>query len=183
MNWIQTHTGRAFPINPFDPDTIHIDDIAHALSHVNRYNGHTPVPYSVAQHSVLVARRVRDLGGSYVTQLAALLHDASEAYLGDMVKPLKDLIPAFRTLEEELQALIYRKFLPVGSHADHALITRADLEMLATEAAHFFPAEKRPRDWALPYPAFPMTGLDWMWWPNDARAAFMITFDHLRWRA
>lgn len=83
-DWMETFTGRKF--YPFDPkaEDIAMRDIAHALSMICRFNGHTKFHYSVAQHSVLVAQNV-----SKPMKLRALLHDAAEAYIGDMVRPMK----------------------------------------------------------------------------------------------
>lgn len=71
------------------PDTVDIEDIAAHLSKINRFNGATREPYSVAQHSVLVARILALAGHDAATQLWGLLHDAHEAYLGDMATPVQ----------------------------------------------------------------------------------------------
>lgn len=84
--FIITHTGRVFPYDDVSPENICIEDIAHSLSHLCRYTGHTNMFYSVAQHSLLVAEKVV---GSPEAKLAALLHDAAEAYTNDLSSPLK----------------------------------------------------------------------------------------------
>jgi hypothetical protein len=102
-------------VNPLalTPKDIDIRDIAHALALINRFVGHTPKPVSVAQHSVYVSRLVEvDLGIDHPVTLQALLHDASEAYLGDVSKWVK-ATPAFesyRDIEDRTQRMIYRKF-------------------------------------------------------------------------
>ena len=73
-----------------------IGEIAHSLAIQARYLGHTPLPYSVAQHSVLVSRKVPEHHA-----LWGLLHDAAEAYIGDMPRPLKKLFPEFKALENK----------------------------------------------------------------------------------
>lgn len=103
---ITTYTGRV--VNPLDlrAEDITIDDIAHALACVNRFGGHLDRPLSVAQHSVHVSRMCNGAA------LRGLLHDASEAYLGDVTKWLKET-PAFavyREAEARAQAVIYAKF-------------------------------------------------------------------------
>ncbi len=104
-SWIQTYTKRRFdPINP-DPEQIDIRDIAHALSLVNRFGGHTEYAYSVAQHSVIVARNV-----PRPDALWGLLHDASEAYLADICRPVKPFIQGYKEAEEKLMRAIAERF-------------------------------------------------------------------------
>src|SRR3954471_8611075 len=98
-------------VNPFDPDPEQLDagDIAQALSNQCRFGGHSRVFYSVAQHSAIVSDLVRDRGGSTTDVLAALLHDAGEAYLVDLPHPLKhrsELGPPYRRAEGLLEAAI-----------------------------------------------------------------------------
>ena len=85
--WIPTFIGHQF--HPYDPrpDEVDIADIAHALANLCRFNGHTSDFFSVAQHSVLVSEKASDC-----LKLPALLHDAAEAYIGDMSGPLKDFV-------------------------------------------------------------------------------------------
>src|SRR5438552_3035736 len=109
-DWIQTFTGKKFfPLEP-NADDICIEDIAHSLSMQCRFNGHSKQFYSVAQHSVLIASW---WFGDY-PKLAkyALLHDASEAYLSDIPRPLKQLpeFEFYKKAEQLLQDLIYAKF-------------------------------------------------------------------------
>jgi len=94
MTWILTRTGRRFDLLAPKADQVSTLDIAHALSQLCRFNGHTSRHYSVAQHSLLVASIV-----PAEHQLAALLHDATEAYVGDMTRPLKALLPDFSAIE------------------------------------------------------------------------------------
>jgi len=102
---IRTFTGKE--INPFEIrlGEICIDDIAHGLALCNRFAGQTRYPISVAQHSVYCSRLC---GGS----LQALLHDASEAYLGDVTKWVKQTpeMAQFRIIEHNLEKLIFQKF-------------------------------------------------------------------------
>lgn len=102
---IRTFTGKY--INPCEPDPelICIEDVAHSLSMQPRFGGHLPVFYSVAQHSVEVMRSV----GSGI-RMAALLHDASEAYLIDVPRPVKDQLPNYREIEDKVMRVIADKF-------------------------------------------------------------------------
>ena len=105
-NWIQTHTHRAFSLTTPDAADVTIEDIAHSLSQICRFNGHTRVPYSVAEHSVRCSQLVdQDFA------LDALLHDAGEAYFGDVSTPLKrELGAAWADVEERIGSLIADKF-------------------------------------------------------------------------
>src|SRR3954471_2936273 len=98
---ILTNSGKlAWPMDP-RPEDIDILDIAQGLSNQCRFNGQIKTFYSVAQHSVLVTRMV-----SSENQLAALLHDASEAYLPDLTSPVKRQIPEFVEAENRLMEVI-----------------------------------------------------------------------------
>ena len=78
------------------------DDIADRLCAINRYNGGTVIPFSVGAHSMVIQEYLYERGATHRVQLLALLHDATEAFIGDMVSPLKKLFPAFSELEDEL---------------------------------------------------------------------------------
>lgn len=104
-NKIRTFTGIYIdPLNP-EPDQIHIEDIAHALSHICRFNGHTKEFYSVANHSIWVAAHCPE-----ELRLQALLHDASEAYLCDIPKPFKHRLTNYCEIEENLMHVIASRF-------------------------------------------------------------------------
>ena len=92
--WIITASGKRFYLRRPTPADIDAGDVAHALAHICRFNGHTREFYSVAQHSILVSRLLPD-----ELKLAGLLHDAAEAYCGDMVKPLKNCLKDFAEYE------------------------------------------------------------------------------------
>lgn len=108
MTKMTTNSGRVVDLARPDPDTISIDDIAHHLSQINRFNGATDIPYSVAQHSLWCSRAVRP--DTPQAQLCALMHDAPEAYLGDVILPLKGLLPEYRRLEDNMWRVIARKY-------------------------------------------------------------------------
>lgn len=112
MPTITTYSG--IRMNPVDPDPQHIDikDIAHALSLVCRGGGHVKQFYSVAQHSLVCAEEAQLRGLSLRVQLGALLHDGSEAYMSDLVRPVKEQIPQYRTIENRLIDTIWDAFIP-----------------------------------------------------------------------
>jgi hypothetical protein len=103
--WVQTYMDIQFNPLSIKEEDISILDIAHALSHTCRWGGHCNRFYSVAQHSVMVSEMA-----SPENKLAALLHDASEAYIGDMPSPLKALMPDYKELEKTIQTAIQRKY-------------------------------------------------------------------------
>ena len=108
---ITTYSGKFFDITHPDPVSICIEDIAHALSLICRGNGHVMTFYSVGQHCLQCANEVmaRQLPSRLV--LAALLHDATECYMSDVPRPMKQLMPIYRQTEAKLLAIIYEKFL------------------------------------------------------------------------
>jgi 5'-deoxynucleotidase YfbR-like HD superfamily hydrolase len=135
--YLQTVSGRW--VNPFDPDPAQLDagDIARALANQCRFGGHSRVFYSVAQHSVIVSELVEQRGGDAEDVFAALMHDAAEAYLGDMPHPLKHRSPlgaAFKAAEDHLEQAIRDRF---RIKPDVPEIKRADRALLATERRAF----------------------------------------------
>ena len=111
MSRILTYTKKMFdPLAP-ETDLIEIRDIAHALSYLCRANGHFKSFYSVCQHSVNCAKEAAARGYSRRVQLACLLHDASEAYLSDVTRPVKQELPQYKEIEEPLQNTIWAKWL------------------------------------------------------------------------
>ncbi|EIU6870700.1 hypothetical protein L5169_004837 [Vibrio parahaemolyticus] len=146
-------------LEPFDAD---IDVIAFALSNINRYTGHVG-QYSVAQHCVLVSEQLPD-----ELKLSGLLYDATEAYIGDVSKPLKALLPEYRKIEAWYHEQIDTLFDVVTEHPE---IKEADLRMLITEASAFgLPLDEFPD--ALPY------NIDFEPWPPEvARLKFLECFN------
>ena len=98
------------PVHP-DASLIDIADIAHSLSMLCRANGHFQTFYSVGQHSINCAKEAKARGYSEFVQLACLLHDASEAYLSDVTRPVKAELPRYLEIEKPLQDCIWNKYL------------------------------------------------------------------------
>lgn len=143
--WIETFTGRRFdPLHP-DPELIDLEDIAHSLSLLCRFIGHCKQFYSVAEHCIRVAELC-----SIESKLAALLHDAAEAYIGDIARPIKYGIASadLKEAEERLLGTIYKKF--GASPYDAKEVKEADDIMLATEARDLMYSTE---GWYLPMPA------------------------------
>jgi len=135
---IITASGHWFNVLDPNPDEVRIEDIAHALANQCRFTGHTSQFYSVAQHSVLVSWHCDPEDA-----LAGLLHDASEAYLSDIARPVKkhpDFGPFYLAAEEKLTAAVYKHF-GLDITAPPASVKLADDLMLRTEARDLMPDE------------------------------------------
>lgn len=137
-DWMQTYTGaRFFPADP-RPDEIDPLDIAHALSLLCRYGGHVERFYSVAEHCILMSYAVPPEDA-----LAALLHDATEAYVVDLPRPLKRLCPDYQAIEAAVWIAIARHFgLP--SPDLPASVKDADNRILLTERNRLMPNTRHP---------------------------------------
>lgn len=108
---IRTFTGKNIDVFNPDPEMICIEDIAHALAQTPRFGGHLPYFYSVAHHSVTCANKFKALYGNKKEDiLAALMHDASEAYLTDIPRPIKKKLPEYKKIEDVLMKVISEKF-------------------------------------------------------------------------
>lgn len=173
MTQIQTFSGGF--IDLLDPDSldIHIEDIAHALSNICRFGGHVRKFYSVAQHSVFVSFLVPP-GDA----LHGLMHDAAEAYVGDVVRPLKTQLGGYAAIERQVMRAINKKFRLIELVPDperEERIKFADETALATEARDMFLA---PPAWLSDYPPpnpkriVPVS-------PDCARDAFLDRFKEL----
>lgn len=139
-DWFITASGlQAFIYDP-RRTRITIEDIAHSLSHICRFNGHTRGHYSVAQHSVAVSYLVP----SHL-QLDGLLHDAAEAYLGDIISPLKRRLSEYRAIEEIWEKHIATLF---GLQYPTAPEVRAaDIALLLAERRDLLPSCSRFGAW------------------------------------
>lgn len=142
MIYITTATGKHF--NPIEPEEEKLDirDIAHALSLICRANGHVKTFYSVAQHSIACYREAQARGYAEKIQKACLLHDASEAYLSDVIRPIKGLLSEYLIVEEQLQDMIWKKFLKESlSESDRQKVFAIDDDMLAYEFHTLMPED------------------------------------------
>ena len=135
MSWIRTYRGYEFNYENIENNNIDIHDIAHGLSNMCRFAGHTKYFYSVAQHSVACADKAYDISQDRNFALCALLHDGSEAYLMDIPRPLKPLLKNYTEIETKIQNLINKK-LSVDTIYDayKDRIKEIDNKMLLTEA-------------------------------------------------
>lgn len=162
-DWMQTHTGRRF--YPLDPrsDEIEPVDIAHALSLLCRYGGHVERFYSVAEHCILMSEAVPPEDA-----LAALLHDATEAYVVDVPRPLKRQLLDYREIEDTVWFVIAVRFgvdltLPVS-------VKEADDRILLTERNALMPRAER---WYLDGVVEPLPVEVTGWPPEEAERRYL----------
>jgi hypothetical protein len=168
--WIQTFSGRKFPLVNPDPEAIDIEDIAHALAMLCRFNGQCLRFYSVAEHSVHVSHEIDP-----AFALLGLMHDASEAYLGDVPTPLKKTLPDFKEMENKLMWAIAEKFGLPEIHSDD--LKRADTQLLIDEKAVLMATEPEP--WPLGAPAVKNPDRIKGWSPAEAKQQFLARFREL----
>lgn len=147
--WIETYSGKRFYFLDPTPDMVDIEDIAHSLSNQCRFAGHVSKFYSVAEHSINVSNLVQRINrGDSKLSLAALLHDASEAYLIDIPSPIKQHLPGYKDIEHRVMGVIAAKF--GFQWPPDGIIHDADAAQLKTEAKWLLPS--RGDDWAHQYP-------------------------------
>lgn len=126
---INTRSGGYIDLLNPDPKDINLTDIAVGLANTCRFGGQMDQHYSVAQHSIYVAQK-----SPFRFKLRALMHDAAEAYLGDIQRPIKRLLSGYHDLEVRFEAAINKKFrLKPLNEEDAALLKEIDTEMCATE--------------------------------------------------
>lgn len=168
-DWMETYSGGKFyPLDP-RPDEIDIKDIAHALSNICRFAGHVSKFYSVAQHSVLVSRIVPE-----ELKLTALLHDASEAYLSDIPRPLKLSLPEYQKIEHSVMTAIAIKYglvwpMPKEIKVADNTILAVEKRCLKPNSQFIWSVEELDDKSMLINPFF----------PNVAELVFMQEFEYL----
>lgn len=173
---MQTHSGRQFwPIDP-RPDEIDLEDIAHALSHLCRFAGHVQCFYSVAEHSIRVSYLAWAEKQDKRLALAALLHDATEAYVVDVPRPLKRFLSGYAEIESRVARCVEQRFDLETGILDHPLIKQWDEVLLATEARDLMGGQSAGK-WHLR--AEPLGQAIRPIAPADAKASFLACFGQL----
>ena len=162
MSEIMTYTKKMFdPLRP-KAELVDITDIAHALSMLCRANGHFKTFYSVGQHCINCAKEAAERGYSPRLQLACLLHDASEAYLSDVTRPVKAELPKYKEIEEPLQEMLWNLWLSAPlTEEEKAQVFEIDDAILAYEFVHLMGesiVEKMPEIYSAP--EFSFTGFE-----------------------
>lgn len=182
--WIQTYTGAAFNLADPRPEDVRREDIAHALGRLPRYVGHCRRHYSVAEHSVLIARwlarQTPRVNYDWTVQLGGLLHDAHEAYVGDMSAPMKqalgpEAMEPLNALERVVRLAITVHFgTSVGCQL-RPQVKDADLRILHDESAMLF--GPKPKPWNIP--GEPLGVRIRCWSPEQARDEWLEALDTL----
>lgn len=174
-NWIETFTGKQFFPNDPRPEDIDIYDIAASLSKLCRFNGHTRVFYSVAEHCVLMAQYSLNTHLGRRLALEALLHDGAEAYIGDMPKPVKDMDPIFQEMEAKIYRAVSQKFgIPPLTTS---IVKVWDVAILKTERAAVMPQSNHT--WSLPEEVVPLPVTVEGWAPEVAEFRFLQTYTQI----
>ena len=166
---ILLHGGSYFDFLDPDNSDFGIEDIAHGLSMVCRFAGQCHRFYSVAEHSVHVSNHVAP-----EIAFAGLMHDAAEAFIGDVSRPLKDLLPEYRTIEKSIEIAVLGRYgltlpLPPG-------IKEMDTVMLATEQRQLM---KNRDDWDYTRGRPPLDFTIPCWTPEEAKSRFLSRFKEL----
>jgi 5'-deoxynucleotidase YfbR-like HD superfamily hydrolase len=170
-DWLQTYTGRLFYPGDPRPEDVDVEDIAHALSNVCRFAGHCREFYSVAQHSVIVSSAIYP-----ALALHGLLHDAAEAYVHDITRPMKHLpeMAGYRSIEAAVEHAIFSRFGLIVNEEIATAIKAADNRALMTERRDLLRIQRAwtVRGEPLAEPIVPML-------PAAAKAAFLRRFHEL----
>nr|BFD66091.1 5'-deoxynucleotidase [Bdellovibrio sp. HAGR004] len=163
-SWVVTLSGNRFSILKPEPDAVMIEDIACALARQARFNGHTRFFYSVGQHSCIGA----EVSPTKEIALHMLFHDATEAYIGDLVSPVKALLPDFEIIESRIHWAISKRFnleypLPkVVKQIDRRLLATEVRDLITKDLKSWSISEDEPFD----FPIIP-------WPPEVTEARFM----------
>lgn len=163
MSFIVTASGREVSLQFPQQDDFCIEDIAHALSLTNRFQGHTSRPYSVAEHSLLVLKIARDmLQLDAHGQMYALMHDAHEAYTGDQSTPSKRVVGGgWAAFESRFAHLLAMRFaFHTASVAFHDQVKQADLLALAVERRQLMPHHRPDGHPCQPWPVLDGLAID-----------------------
>jgi len=185
-NHIITYTGKKFDLLNPKPEQVCMEDIAHSLAYQCRYTGHTREFYSVAQHCVLMARNPNLPGNP----MAKLLHDAAEAYIGDIARPWKNLLlvqtrygigfseeQSVKGFEQGIQDVIGLALEIDLTYS--AEVKKADIRMMATEIRDLMPAGFDSEVWGIDI-SNPVKETIFPWSPRHSEEAFLNTYNDLR---
>jgi uncharacterized protein len=176
---IATFGSRWFDLAAPAADDITLCTVAHSLAKLCRFTGHLTAPYSVAQHSVAVSRLLKDEGHGPRVQLLGLLHDAGEAYTGDISRPMKLACPAVAQLCDRVQAVAFAALFDQPTPAEKELIATADDRLLVAEAERWLPGGARMIGYPENTKAERYAAGRWVkdyWPPNTASDRYVATY-------
>lgn len=162
-------SGKTFDLLDPHGSEFDIEDIAHGLAHVCRYAGQCRAFFSVAEHSILVSKAVHDFA------FEALMHDAAEAFIGDITRPLKQLLPDYKAIEAEVEAAITERFSL--RPAARPIVKEADLRVLAAEQEQVMASGCA--SWAAEAGIIPAAVKVQSYMPQQAKALFLERFNQL----
>ncbi len=181
---METYTGKMFDVFDPDPNEIDIFDIAHHLALMTRFNGGCKWHYSIAQHSILCADRAKDYHYQRPSEeklaLALLMHDAAEAYVGDIVRPIKRSLTDFTVIENGVMDAINTRFdLPrvAEIRGYKKAVKEVDDRMLVTEKLQLMSPKVR---WAIEDIFEPYELELEQWQPQVAELVFLCRFSQYR---
>lgn len=164
-------SGSYFDFEAPETSVFTINDIAHGLAMTCRFAGQCRRFYSVAQHSVHVSENV-----PHEHAYQALMHDASEAFVGDMAKPLKVMLPEYVAIEKRVERAVFARFNvatplpPTVKEADIVMLVTEQHQLMRNRDDWQYCRGRQPLDF--PIPAWP---------PDEAKARFLARFDALKW--
>ncbi len=178
--YIKTYSGRVFYLNDPQPEDIHVADIARNLAGINRYTGSSR--FSVAQHCVVAALMAEKFYPDRAYLPAQMLiHDADEAYYGDVSSPLKSLLKEYRELEDRAQEAVEEAF--ELAFIDEPTVKEVDFRMWLTEREILFDGRHGDNDYDGPLKPFPvdptMRFLFESWGDVDAEKAWLMMHEEL----
>jgi hypothetical protein len=163
-------SGKIWYLDEPRQEDLDVEDIAHALSLLCRFGGHCKEFYSVAQHSVLCMQQATRMGLGALAERTVLLHDASEAYLVDLPRPVKMMLPEYSFMEYRLHRLVARQFDLECPHP--AYVKEIDDRMLITEQLALMPDAPPYLEGVDPYNV-----LIGSWGPEVAKAMFLSCYE------
>ena len=169
-NYITTYTGKSFNFMDPQPEQIDIEDIAQALSMQCRFNGHVKRFYSVAEHCCIMHDYVSRKTSDSELAFTALMHDASEAYICDIPRPLKPHLINYQEIEQRIEEALQKRF---GFNPMYAWLKDIDNRIVADEARELF---LRMPDWVNDYQVVGVQDEIQCWTPKRAKEEFLVRF-------
>ena len=178
-NWIETLSGIAFDLDNPTSAMVNFDDVATSLSRQCRYNGHCSNFYSIAEHSIHCTDMAKLDGCNKYIQLLTLIHDAHEAFIGDIVRPIKVVLgEQIKLIEERIDEVLYVKLgIKPPSNKIRQIVKSYDDSLLTTEASTMMASGGK--DWYLSKPVDHRV-IFHFWQPAEAKEQFILRFSALR---